>query len=340
MSTEAFTEYFHEDDGSSSAVHAGLIKDWYPWIIAWDYVAIIAGIPGNVLTLVAYKKFPSLQTPTNLIICNQSIADICSCIFGQIFVWFNYTSWGVEIVTYNKYACLFSLWFILLAVVTSLANILALSTERLLAIAFPYHYLRWMTPAATKRAIAFIWTVVLVINSLPLLGWNTWTIGHKCMTMYAYPKVYSLYLYLIPGICTLILTAIFNIVICGIAVSKRNTIVPLQSVQKLQGDDEQTSITRKNSTEYKITKMFLTVVGVFYASWMPYLVLTILFFVPPASWQVHGPPEWIIVLHELIKPLLVLNGALNPLIYACKNRKFRYAFRKLLGLKGIAPEYA
>ena len=77
--------------------------------------------------------------------------------------------------------------------------------------------------------------------------------------------------------------------------------------------------------------MFLMVVGVFYLSWFPYTVITIMFFSPPESWKKHGIPEWTLAAHEITKGLTVFNAAVNPFIYYKTNSGFRNAFRKIFG---------
>ena len=128
-------------------------KDWYLGVFFWVYLAIIAGIPSNILVLVAYIKFPSLDTPTNLLICNQSVADLLFCLTTMMFVWFNYTVMGLKYASYHKYACLIMLFTVAVSLWSSVINLLALSVERFLAIAFPYHYLRWVSPMTVKNSI-------------------------------------------------------------------------------------------------------------------------------------------------------------------------------------------
>ena len=314
-------------DLNSSRDMSRLIRYWYPAIIVWMYIPIVAGIPGNILVLRAYVKFPSLRNPTNLLIANQSVADLISCVSGQVFVWFNYTVWGLGFASRYKYACLLCMCCITLGLWLSIVNLLALSTERLLAIAFPYQYLRWVSDASVKRVIIVLWVVLVTIISLPIFGWNSWTVGSMCMTMNVFPYIYFVYLFLLPALLVLILMAIFNIVICGIAFIVKNKVAPMPSVGAKKEGEQATS------GDSKITRMFLMVVGVFYLSWFPYTVITTMYFAPPESWKKHGIPEWTLAAHEISKGLLVLNAAANPLIYFKTNAGFRDAFRKLTGFK-------
>ena len=214
---------------------------------------------------------------------------------------------------------------------------MAVSSERLISIAFSYQYFTWVTDASVKKLIIVLWTVILAIASLPLLGWNMWQPGGKCMTMQVYHFQYFLYFFALPILISLSLTALCNITICLIAIQKRR-VAPQQIIvsNNVTNGDNSNGTTNHSSTaskQFKITKMMLMVVGVFYISWLPYLMLTILYFTPPQSWMKHGVPEWVLAVHEVSKGLLLFNAAINPVIYAWKNSKFRNAFSKLLGHK-------
>ena len=300
---------------------------WNIAIILLDYLFIVVAIFGNTLTIMAYVKFPSLHNPTSLLICNQSIADAVACMTGQVFIWFNYTSWGLEVGRTNKYACLVSMWGILLSLSLSLFNLLALSAERLLCIAFSYQYYRWVTDTSVRVLIGVLWVVILSTSSFPLLGWNTWKPGNTCLAVEAYSMTYYMYMFLVPSLLALVLITVCNVAICVIAFSKRQvTPQPVTVVQSTPGS-------LSTGKQYKITKMLLLVVGVFYISWMPHLIMNSIISAPPASWRMRGTPHWVSVVPEFAKGLLGVNAAANPLIYAWKNSQFRTAFGRILGLK-------
>ena len=307
---------------------ANIIRYWYPGIIVWIYIPFVVGIPGNTLVLLAYAKNYSLRTPTNLLIVNQSVADLVVYAIGLCFVWFNYTLWGLNVASTHKYVCLYMLCSINVGLLSSVVNLLALTVERFLAVAFPYQYLRWVTDASVKRVILVLWTMMMVIANLPILGWNTWTPGKQCTSVYMTPNLYFVNLFLLQALLVLVIMAILNIIICGIAFIVRRKVAPHPStLTKKEGEQAPRG-------DYKITRMFLMVVGVFYLSWFPFTVMTIMFLTTPEYFKTHGISEWTLVVHEMSKGLLVYNAAVNPYIYYKTNAGFRDAFRKLLKLKG------
>ena len=310
----------------SSRVPTTLFRFWYPAIFVWMELIAVIGVPGNIVVLKAYAKFPSLHNPTNFLIANQSVADLISYGAGQIVVVFSYSLWGLNLTSTNKYACLFPLCSLTLALLSSVINLLALSVERLLAVAFPFQYLRWVTDTSVKRVVIVLWVIHVMTASLPVLGWNTWIKGRICIAKLAFPYVYFIYIFIMPVFLVLILIAIVNIFVSVVAVTIKRKVAPLKPSTETMKEGEQTP-----RGDYKITKMFLMVVGVFYLSWLPYTVITIMFFAQPESWKKNGIPELTWALHDMSKGLLLFNAAVNPCIYYKTNSGFRNAFRKLFG---------
>ena len=124
---------------------------------------IIGTLPGNVLVVIAFIKKPSLRTPTNTFILNQSVADLLSALTAVIFVVMNYTYAGLSYILQSKAACLTSLWLVMFSLSASLINIFALSLERFVAVFFPYKYIDVVTPKAAWIVNCVVWIVVLVM---------------------------------------------------------------------------------------------------------------------------------------------------------------------------------
>jgi hypothetical protein len=119
------------------------LASWHAFFMAGHSMNVIIGIPANCLLLLAYSKFPELQSNTNLLIVSQSAADIGVLLITPIFNFLNYTNLGVALAARFKYICLlsiitgvvFSLW-------SSIINLLLLSLDRMVCIQFPFFYAR------------------------------------------------------------------------------------------------------------------------------------------------------------------------------------------------------
>ena len=325
-----------------------IYRDWYPAIVVWMYMYVFGGIPGNFLLLLGYIKDPGLHTPTNSFICSQSAADLATCLTSQMFIIMNYTKAGLKVAITNKAFCLFALSTPLFSLLTSLTSLLILSIERFIAVVFPYHYYSVVTDRSARIVITAKWVTILVIMIMPVLGWNVSQPGNHCMSMKVYPREFFMFLYLLPSLLMIISMTILHTVITVIAVYKSKMVpqpavnnIPLSTInldnnqdQPTPDNEKQTSCfgaqkpkkKTKSDQNYKTTKTFLKVVTVFYLSWLPYIILTTLTFLNPS---LQKNPEWFVVLHEVCKALLALNGVCNPFIYAKGNFRWNKVLWKV-----------
>lgn len=189
----------------------------------------------------------------------------------------------------------------------------------------------------------------MVICLPPLVGLDTWRRGFICLIYLVYDVNYVTF-YLFHLWCILGVNALVNIVVGLIAFRvnrKRNTakVHPKTMQMSTNSSSHQNSATMAvvpqtttqqgpNSTKksFKITKMMLLVVGVFYLCWAPTLITTFIQTFPPKSWAGKGQPVWFVIIDNFARGLIAMNGFFNPIIYARRNTDFRKAFAKLLHL--------
>ncbi|ELU16522.1 hypothetical protein CAPTEDRAFT_85148, partial [Capitella teleta] len=289
-----------------------------------DLIILAAGVPGNVLTILAYIKYEQLQSPTNLLICSQSIGDLFTCLSGPLFAVFNYTETGQALAASNKYLCLVSLLVLFIALQSSITNILALSTERFIAVYFSLHYYNWVTERNVKIAVVAIWTVIISINCLPLVGWNDWNSKLACMPVTVYPQLFFQGLFVLPCLIFVLVSTVENFAIAVKAVRRQRSIAAAVVVPNADQQTEEAKI--KSGNQFKVTKMMLLVVGCFFAAWLPWIILNSIFFSLPSSWKINGVPKGILMAFEYSKGVLVANSIVNPFIYGWKNKLFRDAY--------------
>ncbi|ELU11844.1 hypothetical protein CAPTEDRAFT_188652 [Capitella teleta] len=290
-------------------------------VVTAGCVFSILGIMTNMLLLVAYVKHPELRSPTNLILVNQSIADLMTCGLSPIYYSLSHTEVGKHLLSRYKYLCLATVCAIVLSLWASLFTLLSLSFERMINIRFPFHYVRLVTEPLVKRFTIALWIAMVAIVSLPLFGLNTWQSDQVCSAFTAFPKIFFINVFLLTSFIIVILVGVLNLVICAVAISKRKIHPSGTETEQLQ-----------MKSQYKLTKMFLVVVGVFYFFWMPYIILNMIALLGVNTLLGGAIPEWFVMFLEFSKTLHALCGSLNPLIYAWKNREFRRAFRKTVGL--------
>ncbi|ELU01804.1 hypothetical protein CAPTEDRAFT_120704 [Capitella teleta] len=294
-------------------------------------IVVLVGIPGNLITILAYFKYDQLHSPTNLLICSQSIGDLFTCLTGPIFVVLNYTEIGQALASSNKYLCLAGLGMVLTSLQSSIINIMALGTERFIAVYFSLNYYNWVTDRNVKIAVVAIWTVVISINCLPVFGWNVWQPGTPCMSVNVYPQIFFQVLFIIPSMGCLLVCALGNSAIAFMAIRRQRAIAAAVMAPNSNQSTEEANI--KSGNEFKVTKMLLLVVGCFYASWLPWITLNSIFFSLPSSWKKNGVPKGVLVAYEYSKTVLAANTLFNPFIYGWRNKLFRDAYYKLLGIR-------
>ncbi|ELT99962.1 hypothetical protein CAPTEDRAFT_200528 [Capitella teleta] len=278
------------------------------------------GILSNLLLLMSYAKHPELESPTTLLLVSQSIADLITCALGMFYIFLSHFEVGRQLTSRFKYLCLITLCLVTLTVWASLFTLLSLSLDRMVNIRFPFHYTRLVSEPLVKRFIVALWVVMIGIISFPLFGMNTWKPDQVCSAFTVFPKAYFVHFLLLASLIVIILVGALNLVICAVAISKRKVHPSGNEVQQSQ-----------SKSQYKLTKMLLVVVGVFYACWMPYTILNMIVLLGTKTLLGGAIPGWFIMLLESSKLLLSINAFLNPLIYAWKVREFRKAFWKTIG---------
>ncbi|ELT94936.1 hypothetical protein CAPTEDRAFT_143381 [Capitella teleta] len=317
-------------DTVTTALKPKFFHSWTTGLFVCCLIVLAAGIPGNLLTILAYFKNQQLHNPTNILICNQSIGDFFTCVTGPLFAILNYTKVGQALASSHKYLCLVSLALVNTVVQSSITNILALSTERFIAVYFSLRYYNWVTETNVKRAVVAIWTVVILINWIPLFFWNVWMPGGMpCMPVIVLPEIFHIY-FTIPSMTCLLICAVENMAIAFRAVRKQRSIIAV-AVQNV--DQQPGEANTKSRDQFKVTKIMLLVVGCFFAAWLPWIVLVSILYRLPPSWEKYGIPTWVLVAFDYSKVFLAANTIANPFIYGWKNLLFRDAYYKLLGIK-------
>jgi hypothetical protein len=292
-------------------------EEWRTGIFAWTLIVVVFGIPTNSLLLHAYHKHPELLSPTHLLILNQGITDLLSCLVVPFYAYMNYTASGIRVMSDEKLVCLVGLFSIMLTMWSSVFNLLLLSIDRLTTIQFPYHYARLVNEPRVKVVIFMLWTSMVTLLMIPMFGLNTWRPNGQCIASSVLPEAYFMNVFLFLTFLVLILVALINLAICGIVIRKRR-VLPSGAEPPEPGQKSQ----------YKLTKMLLIVVGVFYLCWLPYVLTS------ATPLLLTTVPSWLPMLVECAKAPVVVNGAVNPLIFAWKNAALRKVFKKTLGIMG------
>ncbi|ELU10184.1 hypothetical protein CAPTEDRAFT_187358 [Capitella teleta] len=303
------------------------IPVWNTWLVV-VIMPTTLGVVGNILVVASYLKFPELQCATNLLVTNQGLADLLTCAFSGWYSYMNYTFSGIHLASQHKHLCLLTLSLVMVSLWSSLFNLLFLSIDRFVNIQFPFVYARIVDETLVKKAVITLWVVMFVLLSVPLFGVNTWKPHQTCGAANVIPRAYFVNFFLVASFLVLLLVAAINLFICAIVIRKRR-------VSPSGNEVEQNQL----KSQYKLTKMLLAVVGIFYVCWLPYAVTTVVLVTCPSACFPNGIPQWAMILLEFSKVPVAYNSALNPLIYVWKNRAFKKSLKKILNVPVSATDW-
>ena len=290
----------------------------HTWLIVWYEVILLAGIPGNVISILAFVKFSSLRSPSNYLIFSLSVADLMSCLASQVAVVIWYTKFGQEAAQIYKSLCLVTIWIQVVSVMVSMLHITALTVDRVVAVLWSLHYLVYITEELMFRQCIIIWLSTIVITAPPIFGWNTWMPGKKCYPHDIFPKTFQ-FVCQINFFIIMIILGTLNVLLGRIAFMK-SKVHPLGSIQ---GKD----IVQKNNGNFRITKMLLMVIGTNYITWIPVFTFSSISIFSNSQSLMSTEAH---VIQDYVNALALLNTVANPCIYAWKDAKFRMAYRKLI----------
>lgn len=295
--------------------------------VAAYLLIILAALIGNTLVCLAFFINPLLRkSPTNFFIVSLAVSDILTVTLCVPFdVEQTLLNWRWD---HGSIIC--SLWttIYLFVVPSSILSLLAVSVDRYKCLVDPLNRFRQTRFMTRKRAcvvIAALWIYSFVFALVPEMGWKMYPsniIQNSCyfnLTI-EYSVLSSFLNFVLPvvGMCILYTRIYYTVR----QMSQSSDRVGMSFIS----DDRRKGKHRKRLNQnIKITKNILIVVCTFFMCWMPYTLLTIISNLCQACY--FSMPQ------ELPTIFLILgysNSALNPYLYAFRNKKFKETFTKTL----------
>ncbi|XP_041482422.1 histamine H2 receptor-like [Lytechinus variegatus] len=288
-------------------------------------IIILTTLIGNILVCLSPLVCHRLRTATYTFLVSLAIADLLL---------------GITVLPFSAYNTLKPMQWIFTPIycniyvscdvmfcTSSILHLLVISLDPQVAITRPYAYQRNMNRKKAYAALAVVWTISLLISFLPLhLGWNT---EDGKVQNYENPRICGLdsnrYYALFDGIVLffipLIVMSLVYIRLVYIANRQARAIQKLMISSKNETSEERAN-RRRSVDEHRALKIIAIVMGAFVVCWVPYF--TQFTFRDVGQWNIDP------VLFEVLLWLGYLNSLINPVVYACMNREFRRAFKRLL----------
>ncbi|XP_039389488.1 adenosine receptor A3 [Mauremys reevesii] len=272
----------------------------------------ISATLGNILVIWVVKLNPAFQTNTFYFIVSLALADIAVGILVMPLA--IVVSLGVVI---HFYSCLFMCCLLVVFTNASILSLLAIAIDRYLRVKLPTRYRIITTKRRIWMALGICWLLSLLTGFVPMFGWNQRIDPKKpselkCQFVSVMRMDYMVYFsffawILIPLIlmCALYIE-IFYIILTKLSQSATNT-----NAGVFYGK------------EFKVAKSLAFVLFLFAICWLPLSILNcIKYFCPNCLIPRHLWYVSILLSHS--------NSVMNPIVYACKIKKFKDTYTLIL----------
>ena len=263
---------------------------------------------GNSLVVLSYKSNNRLRTRTNAFLVSLAISDF---LVGGI----SLPMWIYIILTeFNESATLIFRVFDVFAALASIYHLTAISIERYIAVSRPFYY-KCLSSFFHRAMIASAWIAAGVLASLSSVN-----------TTPLISRVYSMVLFI--GGFT-VPAAITAFMYTGVFSEARSLLH--RNPPRTANQQNAKSLKQYFHGERKVAITVALITVLFLVAWLPFFTVSV-----TAAYCHHCLPSSRDSLRGLIiivKSMHYLNSAVNPLVYARRDREMKKTFVKLLGLK-------
>lgn len=273
-------------------------------------VVFILGMLGNCLVLLAIARNANFRSVPDFLIFSLSSADLLvTAIYVPLFV--------INVICYqelrkNTTYSMIKSFVGHLAMLASIGSILGITIDRLTAIRWPLRY-----PKLLTKRFAFIFIFI------------AWLLSAAIATSYSFfePSHFFLLCYCVT---LLLATILMYSYIFKVAHAQRKKIVAMRyrdqedpNQQTAESQDERKAA-KKTLKERKAAKTFAIVIGVFFITWIPLLVLPLC---------VSRSKSWFYEAFLWAETVSLWNSFINPYIYFARSRRYRTTALTMLGVR-------
>ena len=263
-------------------------------LCVWLSFTSLAAVAGNALEMWLFYKHESLRTTSNRFIISLAKADfLVGLVIAPVWIAVRYVIQPQDTSAWTK--ILNMLWVYTTAATTF--NLCCVSVDRFIAICFPLRYKFIITTRACHYSIISAW-VASILLPLSLIF-----VSEEKMGM-----MLSVATFLLP---TIIVT------FCYAWIFK----AARRQIRRIRENSIENNTMFKAKQNYKALKTVGFVLGVFIASWMPCLVVSIVHQV-----KGHDPcldDRYFVAVWPWIEAVAFTSSAINPWIYCFRNTDFR-----------------
>ena len=288
-----------------------------PLVVLAQCTILLFGTAGNLLVLILMIKNKKLQTLSNSFVVALALADLdncllISCIHLLIIV-------APNIANENKVICIFISLEPVAMTCLSFLSLASLTTERFIAVYFPFEHLRWVN----RRSVGV---------TITLCGIYAFLVGFSPSFNISDPMAFNLRLVTCQGIrfsitaCLYIfygvwLPAISVIVISYGLISK----AALKQAKRLPVMKIKDKAYKHALNVSKSVKVFIVIALGMSLIWVPYILFSTIFLLHPKATEMPWLHLIIIILNNLGRGM----SAVNPWIFVLRNKSFHECLKEL-----------
>ncbi|XP_007260440.3 adenosine receptor A2b [Astyanax mexicanus] len=318
------------------------------YYIAIELIIAVLSIAGNVLVCWAVAINSNLKNATNYFLVSLAVADI---LVGCLAIPFAITI-SVGLCS-DFYGCLFLACFVLVLTQSSIFSLLAVATDRYLAVKIPLRYKELVTGKRAREIITILWILSFIIGLIPFAGWNNknnacirdrnscglfqnssssfsdgetldtyQSFFQSCHLPCQFENVVDMRYMVYFNFFGCVLPPLF--IMLGIYVKiftvarKQLRQIELRSSVG-NGESHHHGLLQR---EIRAAKSLSIIVGLFALCWLPVHIINCLTLFTPLV-----KPDYVMYVAIILSHA---NSAVNPIIYAYRIREFRNTFRKIL----------
>ncbi|NWW93420.1 AA3R protein, partial [Rhynochetos jubatus] len=274
-------------------------------------VALFATL-GNTLVIWVVKLNSTFQNTTVYFIVSLALADIAVGILVMPLA--IVVSLGISV---HFYTCLLMCCLMVVFTNASILSLLAIAIDRYLRVKVPTRYKIITTERRIWWALGLCWSVSLLVGLVPMFGWNKREPRNagflRCRFISVMRMDYMVYFSFFTWILVplLIMCALYAEIFYIIRTKLSQGATNVRGAGAFYGQ------------EFKTAKSLALVLFLFAVSWLPLCIINcISYFYPECE-----IPPYLMYMGILLSHA---NSAMNPIVYACKIKKFKNTYRLIL----------
>uniref|UniRef100_A0A8C3JH23 Adenosine receptor A3 n=1 Tax=Calidris pygmaea TaxID=425635 RepID=A0A8C3JH23_9CHAR len=274
-------------------------------------VALFATL-GNILVIWVVKLNMTFQNTTLYFIVSLALADIA---VGVLVI-----PLAIVVslrISLHYYICLFICCLMVVFTNASILSLLAIAIDRYLRVKVPTRYKIITRERRVWWALGLCWSVSLLVGLVPMFGWNKIKPRNidflSCQFTSVIRMDYMVYFVFF------IWTLVPLLIMCAVYTE----IFYIIRTKLTQGTTNTRGAGGFYGQEFRTAKSLALVLFLFAISWLPLCIMNLLFYFYP-EWQIPKPLIYLGIL------LSHANSAMNPIVYACKIKKFKTTYLLIL----------